>query len=95
MPDLLSALKKFLQQHGSQLKRVHLPGYEPGGKEHQPLSFNPRLARKVFTLLSKMNFQGLIVAESRPAMQKPKFLKSDVALYQSWEKNRKKKISRK
>jgi len=93
--DLLTVLKKFLKQHGSQVKRVHLPGYEPGGNEHQPLSFNPQLARKVFTALSKINFQGLVVSETRPSMRKLKFLKNDVLLFESWEKHHLKKIRRK
>lgn len=90
--DLLSMFKKFLKQHGSKLKRVHLPGYEPGGKEHQPLSYNPKLARKVFTALSKMDFQGMIVSETRPSMQNSKHLKNDIAMYERWEKDRRRKI---
>lgn len=91
LPVLLSALKKFLKQHGQQVRRVHLPGYEPGSIEHRPISFNPRLARKVFKALTKINFQGLVVSETRPSMQKKEFLSQDVALYQSWEKKRLKK----
>jgi len=95
MPDLLSMLKEFLKLHGSQLKRVHLPGYEPGGKEHQPLSFNPQLARKVFTALSKINFDGMVVSETRPAMRLPKHLKNDISMYECWEKDRLRKIRKK
>ncbi len=95
LPVLLSTLKKFLKQHGQQVRRVHLPGYEPGSIEHRPISFNPRLARKVFTALSKIQYQGLVVSETRPSMQKMEFLCQDIALYQSWEKNRLKKIRKK
>jgi len=93
--ELKSVLKEFLVRHGSQVKRVHLPGYEPGAKEHRPLSFNPKLARKVFTAMSKINFQGLIVSETCPTMQKPKFLNNDIAMYQNWKEDRLQKIDRK
>jgi hypothetical protein len=92
LPELLSVLKRFLEKHGTQLSRVHLPGYEPGGREHQPASFNPKLARKVFTALSKIDYQGLIVSETRPSMQKLKFLKNDVAMYKTWKRDRKAKL---
>lgn len=95
LPELLSVLKKFLKKHGTQLRRVHLPGYEPGGREHQPASFNPKLARKVFTALSKIDYQGLVVSEARPSMQKPKFLNNDVAMYETWELDRKVKLHKK
>lgn len=91
LPELLSVLKKILEKHGSQLRRVHLPGYEPGGREHQPASFNPKLSRKVFTALSKIDYQGLIVSEARPSMQKPKFLRNDVAMFETWKQDRKAK----
>ncbi|NOX99285.1 MAG: sugar phosphate isomerase/epimerase [Verrucomicrobia bacterium] len=86
LSEMLPVLKKFLKRHGSQLKRVHLPGYQPGSLEHQPLSFNPKLARKVLKALSKIDYQGLIVSETRPSMQKPKFLRNDINLFQNWEK---------
>jgi sugar phosphate isomerase/epimerase len=92
LPDLLEALKKFLKKHGSQLRRVHLPGYEPGGWEHQPASFNPEMARKVLTALSKIDYRGLVVSEARPSMQKLKYLKNDVAMYQSWKQDREAKL---
>ncbi len=91
LAELMPVLKTFMKQHGSQLKRVHLPGYKPGSLEHQPLSYNPKLAGKVFKALSKIDFQGLIVSETRPSMQKPKFLSNDVNLFQQWEKGRLKK----
>ncbi len=95
LPELHSVLKKFLKKHGSQLRRVHLPGYEPGGREHQPASFNPKLARKVFTALSKIDYQGLVVSEARPSLQKTKFFHRDVAMYETWNQERKKKLQKK
>lgn len=92
LPILLATLKRFLKRHGQQLCRVHLPGYEPGSKEHRPISFNPRLGRKVFTALSKLNFQGLVVSETRPSMQTSEFLRKDVDLYEKWSKKRQKKL---
>ncbi len=94
LPVLLAILKKFLKQHGPQLRRIHLPGYEPGCKEHRPISFNPRLGRKVFTALSKIDFQGLVVSETRPSMQTADFLLKDVDLYQKWSKKRQRKLRR-
>lgn len=86
LPILTTSLKKILQQHGHKIRRVHLPGYEPGAKEHRPISFNPRLGRKVFTALAKNHYQGLVVSETRPAMQTPQFLRQDVKLHKKWEK---------
>ena len=95
LSEMLPVLKEFLKRHGTQVRRVHLPGYKPGSLEHLPLSNNPKLARKVFKALSKIDYQGLIVSETRPSMQKPEFLKKDVALFESWEKNRLEKIGEK
>ncbi|MFK5920700.1 MAG: hypothetical protein QM496_00865 [Verrucomicrobiota bacterium] len=94
LPTFLFTLKKFLKRHGHQVRRVHLPGYEPGSKEHRPIHSNPRLGRKVFTALAKINYQGLVVSETRPALQTPELLRKDVRFYQSWQKKRLAKIKK-
>lgn len=95
LTDLLKILKKFLKQHGNQVRRVHLPGYHPSGKEHQPISFNPRLGKKVFTALAKIDYQGLVVSETRPTLQTVDFLRQDVDLYEHWLKKRTCKLLKK
>lgn len=95
LPVLIAALKKLLKTHGQQIRRVHLPGYEPGAIEHRPISFNPRLGRKVFTALSKINYQGLVVSETHPSMQTSAFLAQDIQLYKTWGKKRARKLCNK
>ncbi len=85
---LLEVMRDFMAHYGDKLCHSHLPGYEPGAKEHRPSYFSPRMVESVFDLYKDYGFEGLIVSEARPALQTPRDLQADIRLYRNWMEKR-------
>ncbi len=81
---LLEETGRFLDQFGSRLQHVHLPGYVPGYDEHRPMYCNRDLVHGIWDLLAARDFDGLIVSEVSERFQNPFDLKMDALLYAGW-----------
>lgn len=81
---LLVRVDRLLKDHSAKLHHVHLPGYRPGGEEHQPTHFNDVLAIEIMNRLAAHGFEKLVVSEAELEFQSEPFLKKDVQLYQTW-----------
>ena len=84
LEKLLERVRSFLNQHGSKLRHVHLPGYWPGFPEHRPMYCSREMILGVFSLLSEASFEGLVVSEVDPEYQNPHELRMDVLLFDAW-----------
>lgn len=84
LKKLLKFLNRFTGQWGDKLKHVHLPGYFPGGKFHQPQYCSRKMVLQVFTLLADAGFEGVVVSETARKYQNPEELQMDVLLHRRW-----------
>jgi sugar phosphate isomerase/epimerase len=84
---LMDHVERFLSKYASKLQHVHLPGYQPGGEEHQPVHYNEELATKVMTRLAEHGFTKLVVSELDSLFQTPEYLQKDVEMFDRWKKS--------
>jgi hypothetical protein len=84
LPELLKALRDFLARHGHKLRHVHLPGYQPGSREHRPMYSSREMIFPVLSLLAEHSFEGLIVSEVSTDYQNANDLRMDVLLFDTW-----------
>ncbi len=82
---LMDHVERFLAKHASKLQHVHLPGYQAGGEEHQPVHFNEELATEVMTRLTDHGFTKLVVSELDSSFQSLEYLKKDVEMFDRWK----------
>jgi hypothetical protein len=83
---LLEHLDRILDRHAGKLHHVHLPGYRPGGEEHQPVHESDEMASEVLTRLAAHGFGKLVVSEADTPFQVDEFLRKDVAFFDRWTK---------
>lgn len=88
LDKLLEALEVFLGNHGEKLRHVHLPGYVPGGKEHNAMHHGAVMAAPVLTALARGGFSGLVVSEAALEQQDLGSLLEDVTFFEDWLKRR-------
>jgi sugar phosphate isomerase/epimerase len=86
---LMNQVELFLKRHVSKLQHVHLPGYQPGGDEHQPVHYNEEMATQVMTRLAEHGFTKLVVSELDSPFQSLEYLKKDVEMFDRWKKSTK------
>ena len=84
---LIDHLERFLTRYASKLQHVHLPGYQPGGEEHQPVHYNEELASEVMTRLAKHGFTKLVVSELDSPFQSLEYLTKDVEMFDRWKQS--------
>jgi sugar phosphate isomerase/epimerase len=84
---LMDHVERFLEKYANKLQHVHLPGYQPGGEEHQPVHFNEELATQVMTRLVEHGFTKLVVSELDSRFQSLEYLKKDVEMFDRWKKS--------
>jgi sugar phosphate isomerase/epimerase len=81
---LLATLDDFLDRFVDKLQHVHLPGYRPGGPEHQPWHSHPEFVASAFALLAKHGFDKLVVSEAHEMLQSPEDLDRDMQVFKAW-----------
>ena len=84
---LMDHVERFLVKHAGKLQHVHLPGYQPGGEEHQPVHYHEELATEVMTRLANHGFSKLVVSELDSPFQSHDFLKKDVEMFNRWKQS--------
>ena len=85
---LIGHVERFLEKYAGKLQHVHLPGYQPGGEEHQPVHYNEEMATEVMTRLADHGFTKLVVSELDSPFQSLESLKEDVEMFDRWTKSR-------
>jgi sugar phosphate isomerase/epimerase len=86
--QLLDWVQQFLTRHAAKLHHVHLPGYWPGFDEHRPMYCARDLVFPVLSMLTDIQFHGLIVSEVNPEFQNDHELRMDVLLFDAWRRQR-------
>ncbi len=84
---LMEHVELFLKKWASKLQHVHLPGYQPGDEEHQPVHFSEEMANHVMTRLAEHGFTKLVVSELDSPFQSLEYLKKDVEMFDRWKKS--------
>ena len=84
---LMDHVERFLAKYAGKLQHVHLPGYQPGGEEHQPVHYNEEMATEVMTRLAEHGFSKLVVSELDSPFQSLEYLKKDVEMFDRWKKS--------
>jgi sugar phosphate isomerase/epimerase len=84
LPELLAAVRRFLDRFGGKLRHVHLPGYWPGFAEHRPMYCAREMVFPVLSLLAEAGFEGQVVSEVNTEYQNDNDLRMDVLLFDAW-----------
>jgi sugar phosphate isomerase/epimerase len=84
LPHMLEELRQLLSRFASKLRHVHLPGYVPGFEEHRPMYCSREMVFAALSLLADVEFEGLVVSETREDFQNPNELRMDVLLFDVW-----------
>lgn len=84
LTQLLQFVERFLNQHATKVQHVHLPGYVPGGEEHQPIHYSRQMAMEVISMLQGHGFSKLVVSEADTPFQTEEYLRQDIAMFEDW-----------